>query len=413
VKLIVVSATTIAALYGFYLFTKSKKKNPPFISSAPGKVILFGEHAVVYEKTAIAGSLGLRVYALFEEGDNITLDIPDFGVTCQWTKQDLSPFYQSEFLRNLDVTKPNSSEDFIESIKVLYVGKVPEKAYQAILIFLFLYFVISSKSNSETSLKVQVRSHLPVGMGLGSSAAYAVSLTNGLLTRFNQRICSLKCSECNGKGICKKQRELINSWAFQAEKIAHGTPSGIDNTVSTFGGALTFKRGTTNNIQFLDKIPPLRFLFTNTRVERKTKEWVEKVRQFWLRSKEEAEKHFDEIDSISQKCIKLFESNEKNLYQQLEILVDRNQELLDLIGVNHPALQKVCDITKTVKLHSKLTGAGGGGCALTLLREDVTEIEITQLKGLLKKEGFNCEVVFIGGEGVSLHTKEQVKDVFS
>jgi len=90
-------------------------------------------------------------------------------------------------------------------------------------------------------------------MGLGSSAAYAVSLTNGLLATFQLRACSLSCVECNRKTPCKRQRDLINSWSFQAEKIAHGTPSGIDNSVSTFGGAISFKKGETNNIQFLEK----------------------------------------------------------------------------------------------------------------------------------------------------------------
>jgi len=250
-------------------------------------------------------------------------------------------------------------------------------------------------------------------MGLGSSAAYAVSLTNGLLATFQLRACSLSCVECNRKTPCKRQRDLINSWSFQAEKIAHGTPSGIDNSVSTFGGAISFKKGETNNIQFLEKIPSLRFLLTNTRVERKTKEWVEKVRQLWIASKEEAENIFDEIESISQASIQLFEKGVKGkeLYQQLETLVDRNQVLLTRIGVNHPSLQRVCDITKTVGLHSKLTGAGGGGCALTILKDDVKDTDIHAIKILLEKEGFDCFVVEIGGMGVALHSKKDL-DLF-
>lgn len=71
-------------------------------------------------------------------------------------------------------------------------------------------------------MKITIHSELPVGMGLGSSAAYSVSLVAGLWNIFGYL-----------KGI--ENKEMINNWAFQAECIMHGTPSGIDNTVSTFG----------------------------------------------------------------------------------------------------------------------------------------------------------------------------------
>ena len=81
-------------------------------------------------------------------------------------------------------------------------------------------------------LKLHAVSQLPVGAGLGSSASYSVCLAASLLIYF---------------GIIedvsdKKNLEVVNSWAFLAEKVIHGTPSGIDNTVATFGGAIAYTR---------------------------------------------------------------------------------------------------------------------------------------------------------------------------
>lgn len=87
-----------------------------------------------------------------------------------------------------------------------------------------------------------VRSNLPVGAGLGSSASYSVCVATALL-QLNGYL-----SAGTGMDVAA-QRDLVNQWAFQAEKVIHGNPSGIDNTVSTLGGAVMFKKG--------EKIEPL------------------------------------------------------------------------------------------------------------------------------------------------------------
>jgi mevalonate kinase len=100
---------------------------------------------------------------------------------------------------------------------------------------------------------VSVRSYLPVGMGLGSSAAFSVSVTTALVFSWKIRACSPSCQQCNEMNPCKAQRDFINGWSFQAEKVMHGTPSGIDNSVSTFGGVLTLTKGTTMVMNHLQK----------------------------------------------------------------------------------------------------------------------------------------------------------------
>jgi mevalonate kinase len=86
-------------------------------------------------------------------------------------------------------------------------------------------------------------------------------------------------------------------------------------------------------------------------------------------------------------------------------LIDRNQVLLNGLGVGHPILDTVCKVTAQFGLHSKLTGAGGGGCALTLL-SDSNVVEET--KAGLEKEGFQCFRAELGGVGVMINTPEEL-----
>lgn len=80
-------------------------------------------------------------------------------------------------------------------------------------------------------MTIQVCSNLPVGAGLGSSASYSVCLATGLLLALGH----ISLPDENDRASALSAAELINQWAFQAEKVIQGNPSGIDNAVSTFG----------------------------------------------------------------------------------------------------------------------------------------------------------------------------------
>jgi len=276
--------------------------------------------------------------------------------------------------------------------------------------FLYLYFSMnklrSHSNQNKRSLHVVVKSRLPVGMGLGSSAAFSVSLVAGLAELYHIRACNSECKECNGSTPCKSQLEFINAWAFQAEKIMHGTPSGIDNSVSTFGGTLTLTRTATTPIVHLDKTPSLQFLLINTKVPRNTKALVGKVGDFHRDHPDQANPILDEIHSISLDCIKQFENHNQpreHLCKSIGELMQRNHVLLNKLGVGHESLDKVCQVTSRFGLPSKLTGAGGGGCALSLIPDGIPEHVVQEAKEALEKEGFQCFTAEVGGKGVQLH----------
>ncbi|KAL8541128.1 hypothetical protein ACS0TY_002417 [Phlomoides rotata] len=128
--------------------------------------------------------------------------------------------------------------------------------------------------------------------------------------------------------------ELLNKWAFEGEKMIHGKPSWIDNTVSTYGNMINFR---SDELTHIRTNMPLKMLKTNTKFGRNTKSLVP--------------------DDLA-----ITEKEEK-----LEKLLEMSQGFLQCMGVSQDSIENVIRTTLKYKLSTKLTGAGGGGCVLTLL----------------------------------------------
>ncbi|XP_059719289.1 mevalonate kinase isoform X6 [Haemorhous mexicanus] len=198
---------------------------------------------------------------------------------------------------------------------------------------------------------------------------------------------------------------LINSWAFRGEQVIHGNPSGVDNAVGTWGGALRYQAG---KITPLKRVPTLRILLTNTKVPRSTKVLVAGVKEKILKFPAIMNPVLDSIDAISQECQSVLEAMPANPspehYPVLEEFFDINQHHLNVLGVGHPSLDRLCQVTASHNLHSKLTGAGGGGCGITLLPPDTSPLAVEAAKQDLCACGFECWETKIGAPGVTLHS---------
>jgi len=220
----------------------------------------------------------------------------------------------------------------------------------------------------------------------------------------------------------RKQKELINAWSLQGERIMHGNPSGIDNAVATFGHALSFTKK--DGFQTIDRIPPLRMLITDTKVSRQTKKLVESVLQRQKDFPAIIDPILDLINTISNQLLLSFDEYfqqtssdpnviqeaTENLYRKLELLIDLNHHLLTGgLGVGHPSLDAICRTTAEFGFHSKLTGAGGGGCAITLTSKDATEEKVNEVRAALEKQGFSCWEATIGAPGVLFHYEDLPK----
>ncbi|CAG2117314.1 unnamed protein product, partial [Medioppia subpectinata] len=153
---------------------------------------------------------------------------------------------------------------------------------------------------------------------------------------------------------------LVSEWAFQIDKLFHGRPSGIDNSICTFGGALLFRSG--QIVEKLPKVQSLPVILVNTKVSRNTKALVEIARRKYDRFTAIVDNIWSAIDGISMHAWKLIQQNTD--FQDFSTLFEMNQHLLNSLGVGHPAIDKIVECAQKYGLSAKLTGAGGGGSVI-------------------------------------------------
>uniref|UniRef100_A0A8D1AX58 Mevalonate kinase n=1 Tax=Sus scrofa TaxID=9823 RepID=A0A8D1AX58_PIG len=368
--------------------------------SAPGKVILHGEHSVVHGKVALAVALNLRTFLRLQPHNSgkVSLRLPNIGIQQTWDVARLQ-LLDTSFLEQGDLTEQ------VEKLKEVAGFSKDSTNHDCLAVpaFLYLYLTICRSQRTLPSLDIAVWSELPTGAGLGSSAAYSVCLAAALLTACEEIPNPLKDGEATGRWT-EENLELINKWAFQGERVIHGNPSGVDNAVSTWGGALRYQQG---KISPLKRLPTLKILLVNTKVPRSTKALVASVRNRMLKFPEIIAPLLASMDAISLECERVLgemaAAPALEHYLVLEELIDMNQHHLNALGVGHASLDQLCQVTTAHGLHSKLTGAGGGGCGITLLRPDLERPEVEDTKQALTSCGFDCWETSIGAPGVFVH----------
>ena len=223
-----------------------------------------------------------------------------------------------------------------------------------------------------------------------------------------------------------------NAWAFASEKLLHGSPSGIDNATSCFGGAVKLFRGAGSDRNETKPLPGgmpgIRFLITDTRVPRETSALVAGVRSLLDRRPKATEAALrgmgavaEEFESALAAAVSGADAGETTatttsaaaaaaatatmtnatLCKEMAELMRMNQGLLAAVGVSHPAIEDVVARAREKNFASKLTGAGGGGCVVTLV-EGSTKAEAAALAEALTKRGYRCFETRVGGRGLLL-----------
>lgn len=404
------------------------------VFSAPGKVILHGEHSVVYGKRGVALSLDLRTtLRLVPASDSVTLDLPDVKIREHWTVAQLWSLYKLLGLSSLEDSSVHNDdcEDSaavaanireLSSANALIMKdflKIKRDSYcqrtKALLSFLHLYTSLLPRPQGFT---LRVSSKIPTGAGLGSSAAYATCLTGALLV-LSGRVSAGAFTE--HADACARQRalSLVNLWTYTSEAIMHGKPSGIDNTTCSYGGVISFKSGQIG----LEGDAGLQVLLIDTQIPRSTEALVKSVRDKRERMPEVVEPILESMDAIAEKGLSIlrkltklnaettkdaFEevSNEAavmqmSLHRELSSLVDVNHRLLGALGVSHPALERVADIAQEHGLSAKLTGAGGGGFAVAPLPPGRKAAAYAACLAALRDAGCRVWTVELGVAGLT------------
>jgi len=282
-------------------------------ASAPGKIILFGEHAVVYGRPALAvpvTQVHADVQVSTRKGAGILIEAQNIGLHAP--------------LATLSATNPLRA--VVESVLANFQIKITP------------------------ALTIQITSSIPVASGLGSGAAVSVAIIRALAAHL-------------GQPIDDKQ---VNSQAYEVEKIHHGTPSGIDNTVITYAQPVYFIKG--QPIETLQVSEPFTVVIADTGVPAPTRESVGDVRKLWSSNPVHWEGVFDQIGDIVQQARRIMENGK---WQELGLLMDANQALLRQMTVSSPDLDRLVTAAKAAgAAGAKLSGGGRGGNMIALVEPE-------------------------------------------
>lgn len=296
------------------------------VASAPAKIILFGEHFVVYGEPAIVLAIDRRAYATVDHSDDKCLHMRSANLNLRGYFKDGAFKVEQGDVREARLK--------FEPVKVA-VEKV-----------LATYKV-------DVGLNIEINSTVPVAAGLGSSAAVVAAATAAVGAFLN----------------VKMSKEDVFRVALEAEKVVHGTPSGVDPAIATFGGVLLFQTDT--GFKPLEIKTDIPLVIGDTGVERSTKVQVEKVRTItdnYPQIVESMRKTAREIVLRATDALK-----EKDL-KTLGDLMNINHALLYGVGVSDESLEWLINAAKKGgALGAKLTGAGGGGCMVALANNEKLE----------------------------------------
>ena len=355
------------------------------IASAPGKIILFGEHFVVHGTPAILAAIDKRV-----------------TVTTTFTENKTIRVNSEMVLGTLEVPTHIPADKLRHPIVEL-----PFRP------FIYLANKMINSHQDVNGLEITINSDIPIGVGLGSSSACCVAAAASICGLFKE-LSSSGASGC-GKdtqkavGDEKEEREKISRMSSEAEETIFPDTSGADCKVCQYGGIIEY-HGHNGVIVFLSSARSVSYeisanlLIVNSMIQHSTKRSVEKVRKF----KENNEKRFSELCDLVTKLIGDYEPGgvldnmKNNDVTTLGLKMTENQKYLEEIQVSNDTLRDMISSLKEISLGTKITGAGDGGCIIALVEDE----NLDKVPTLLPKNK-ECFSAKIDTKGVVWSTIEE------
>lgn len=281
-------------------------------SSACGKVILLGEHAVVYGRSALAAPVPLAVEARVVDAKNgVELLIPRWGVE----------------------------------------QRIPPLSEHPAGVAGILALLLQRLELTNRSMKIEVFPNVPRAVGLGGSAALAVSVIRAFDSHFSL-------------GLDDRR---VNEFAFDCERSAHGTPSGVDNTVATYGKPILFRGPGENGQSSFEDVHlsrPLPLVVAQTGKESLTARTVAQVARSWRSNKARYESVFDQIDLLTLAAV---EASRDGAFDELGELMNLCHGFLNALQVSTREIEEIVEVARRRgAVGAKLTGGGGGGSIVAL-----------------------------------------------
>ena len=305
-------------------------------ASAPGKVILFGEHFVVYGIKAILCSINKRVTVTAEKTNGKKISI-------------------NSKIGKL-VLEPNKSISEINS---------PLKP--------FYYLANKAIKNEDTGIHIEIDSEIPLGAGLGSSSACCVAGSAAIFKLF--------------RDISKEE---ILEHAIEAEKTIFKNTSGADCTVCTYGGIMEYDKN--NGFKKIEDKPNFQLVIVNSNIEHSTQSMVSKVKEFENENKEKFSNLSNLESQLVEDVLKLVKENKT---KEIGEKMNKNQEYLEILGISNNELTKMIRIGQSSSFGAKITGSGGGGCIFVLTNESNSKNILKKFKDN-NYECFSTKIDFKG-----------------
>ena len=282
-----------------------------------GKVVILGEHSVVYGRHAIAAPVPMVIRAMVEDCDKgIHLIIPRWGIEYELA------------------STPQDRRSFERPAGVM----------------------LDELGLGGRSMRIEVFPDVPRSMGLGGSAAMAVAIVRALDKHF-----TLGLSD-----------EEVNRLAFESEKVAHGNPSGLDNTLACYAKPLIYRPGDPPLVEPLNIHEPIPAVIGMTGYEGLTAKTVGRVREAWKQDQALYERIFDQIDALVLRGVQAIQDGDVKLLGELMNIC---HGMLNALQVSTPELEQLVDIAReNGALGAKLTGGGGGGSIIAVCKNNQQQI---------------------------------------
>ncbi|MCC6458321.1 MAG: mevalonate kinase [Caldilineaceae bacterium] len=293
-------------------FLPPLRDHPKLVTaSAPGKVILVGEHAVVYGRPAIAVPVWERVA-------RATIQPGAAGSGCWIVAHDLRRRI------HLADAPPEDAMALVARATLAELGLPPNPDWQ-----------------------IELNSEIPIASGLGSGAALNAALVRAIHAQVG----------------CTPDPAQVSDLVYLGEQLYHGTPSGIDNTVVAYGQPVWFIKGTAPRV--FTPAKPFTLVIADSGVASPTHETVAGVRRRRERDPQRYDRWFDAIGELVEEARRVIEAGE---CEALGPIFDRNHALLQQIGVSTPQLDHLVTAARDAGARgAKLSGGGGGGNLIALV----------------------------------------------
>ena len=281
-------------------------------ATAPGKIILFGEHFVVHGTHAVVCAINKRVSVTSETNDTAAISIES----------------------SLGKAAIPITED-VDTV---------EKKFRP---FFFIAKEVISDHNFKNGINIKIESDIPIGAGLGSSSACCVAGAASISNLFS-----------------KPDISQILDMSIDAERTIFPKTSGADCTVSALGGIIEYQKE--SDPKSIKTEHDFDFVVVNSQKMHNTDAVVSRVNQF----KEKNEDAFSELckeeDNLISKAVDSLQTFDLDTIGKC---MSQNQIFLERIGVSNDLLLDIVKSIEKETFGAKLTGAGDGGCVIALTEQ--------------------------------------------